>query len=154
MATLTITVTEAVTLGDGSTDRGTTNTQTVTINEVDHRIMDITTTEVAVLKFGGNNGAGTFKNGTVKYLRITNLDSTNFVTLRIQGSDAEYFVKLEPEDHFILGNTQMDAHEDSVDPARDVAGTSLAAGLGNINTIYADADTATCQVEYFLGSTD
>ena len=148
MATLTITLTEAVTLGDGSTDRGTTNTQTVTVNEVDHRIMDVTTTEVPILRFGTSNGAGTFKDGTVKYLRVTNLDSSNFVTLRIQGSDAEYFVKLEPEDHFILGNSVMDAHEDG-----DTALNSVAT-LANIDTIYADADTATCQVEYFIASTD
>lgn len=148
MATLTITLTEAVTLGDGSTDRGTTNTQTVTVNEVDHRIMDVTTTEVPIIRFGANNGAGTFKDGTVKYLRITNLDSTNFVTLRIQGSDAEYFIKLEPEDHFLLGNSVMDAHEDG-----DTALNSVAT-LANIDTIYADADTATCQVEYFIASTD
>ena len=154
MATLTITLTEAVTLGDGSTDRGTTNTQTVTVNEVDHRIMDVTTTEVAILRFGASNGAGTFKDGTVKYLRITNLDASNFVTLRIQTSDAEYFVKLEPEDHFLLGNSVMDAHEDSVDPARNVSGTGLVASLANIDAIYADADTATCQVEYFIASTD
>ena len=148
MATLTITLTEAVTLGDGSTDRGTTNTQTVTVNEVDHRIMDVTTTEVAILRFGASNGAGTFKDGTVKYLRITNLDASNFVTLRIQQSDAEYFVKLEPEDHFILGNSVMDAHEDG-----DTAINSVAT-LANIDTIWADADTATCQVEYFIASTD
>jgi len=148
MATLTVTVTEAVTLGDGSTDRGTTNVQTVTVNEVDHRIMDVTTSEVAILRFGAANGAGTFKDGTVKYLRVTNLDASNFVTLRVQQSDAEYFVKLEPEDHFILGNTVMDAHEDG-DTAINSSPT-----LANIDAIWADADTATCQVEYFIASTD
>jgi len=110
--------------------------------------MDVTTTEVAILRFGAANGAGTFKDGTVKYLRITNLDANNFVTLRIQQSDAEYFVKLESEDHFILGNTVMDAHEDG-----DTAINSSVT-LANIDTIWADADTATCQVEYFLASTD
>lgn len=148
MATLTVTLTEAVTLGDGSTDRGTTNVQTVDVNEVDHRIMDVTTSEVAILRFGSANGAGTFKDGTVKYLRITNIDPTNFVTLRIQQSDAEYFVKLESEDHFILGNTVMDAHEDG-----DTAINSSVT-LANIDAIWADADTATCQVEYFIGSKD
>jgi len=148
MATLTVTLTEAVTLGDGSTDRGTTNVQTIDVNEVDHRIMDVTTTEAAILRFGSANGAGTFKDGTVKYLRVTNLDASNFVTLRIQQSDAEYFVKLEPEDHFILGNTVMDAHEDG-DTAINSSPT-----LANIDTIWADADTATCQIEYFIASTD
>jgi len=146
MATLTITLTEAVSLGDGSTDRGTTNIQTVTVDEVDHRIMDISTTEAQIIKFGSANSAGTFADGTVKYLRITNLDASNFVVLRIQQSDAEYFIKLEPEDHFILGNSVMDAHEDG-DTALDTSVT-----LANINSIWADADTATCQVEYFIAS--
>tara|TARA_Y100000004_G_scaffold181492_1_gene227231 strand:+ start:793 stop:1239 length:447 start_codon:yes stop_codon:yes gene_type:complete len=148
MATLTITLTEAVTLGDGSTDRGTTNTQTVTVNEVDHRIMDVGTTEIRILQFASSNGPGTFADGTVKYLRITNLDGSNFVTLRIQQADSEYFVKLEPEDHFILGNSVMDAHEDG-----DTA-VGSAATLANIDSIHADADTATCQIEYFVASTD
>jgi hypothetical protein len=144
MATLTITLTEAVTLGDGSTDRGTTNTQTVDVNEVDHRIMDVTTTEVPIIRFGAANSAGTFKNDSVKYLRITNLDDTNFVVLRVQRSDGEYFVKLEPEDHFLLGNIKMDAH--------DGTDVNTSVSLNNIQAIFADADTATCQVEYFVGA--
>ena len=146
MATLTITVTEAVTLGDGSTDRGTTNTQTVTVDEVDHRIMDVGTTEIKILQFAAANGPGQFADGTVKYLRITNLDSSNFVALRIQQADGEFFVKLEPEDHFILGNTVMDAHEDG--------DTSIGSAVtfANIDSIWADADTAACQVEYFVAS--
>ena len=60
--------------------------------------------------------------------------------------DAEYFVKLEAEDHFILGNTVMDAHEDGDTTVGD-AGT-----LANIDSIHADADTAACQVEYFVAS--
>jgi len=146
MADLTITLTEAVTLGDGNTDRGTTNTQTVTIDEVDHRIMDIGTTETPIIRFGSLNSAGTFKDGTAKYLRITNLDTTNFVTLSIIQSDAKYFVKLEPKNTFMLGNSIMDAHEDGD------TGMSTAPTLGAIDYITADADTAACQVEYFVAS--
>ena len=86
MATLTVTVTEAVTLGDGSTDRGTTNTQTIDVNEVDHRIMDVGAGYVDVLRFAAAASAGTFKDASVKYLRITNLDDTAFVTLRVRTS--------------------------------------------------------------------
>mgnify|MGYP003668773575 CR=1 FL=1 len=146
MATLTITLTESVTLGDGASNRGTTNVQAVTIDEVDHRIMDVGTSEIKILQFAAANGPGTFADGTVKYLRITNLDASNFVTLRIQQSDSEYFVKLEAEDNFLLGNTVMDAHEDG-----DTA-VGAAATLANIDSIWADADTAACQVEYFIGS--
>ena len=144
MATLTITVTEAVTLGDGSTDRGTTNTQTVTVDEVDHRIMDVPTSWTEVIKFASANAAGTFADGTVKYLRITNLDDTNFLSLRIRTNSTEYFVKVEAEDHFILGNNVMDA-ESSTGFGSDVS-------FVNIDSIWCKADTAAVQLEYFVAS--
>jgi hypothetical protein len=144
MATLTITVTEAVTLGDGSTDRGTTNTQTVTVDEVDHRIMDIPTSWVSIIKFASANAAGTFADGTVKYLRITNLDSSNFLSLRVKSNSIEYFVKVEAEDHFILGNSVMDG-ESGAGYGNDVS-------FINIDEIQAKADSAAVQVEYFIAS--
>tara|TARA_A100001201_G_C4050557_1_gene189531 strand:- start:487 stop:927 length:441 start_codon:yes stop_codon:yes gene_type:complete len=144
MATLTITVTEAVTLGDGSTDRGTTNTQTVTVDEVDHRIMDVGTSWINIIKFAAANAAGTFADGTVKYLRITNLDASNFLSLRIRTNSLEYFVKVEAEDHFILGNNVMDA-ESGIGFGSDVS-------FANIDEIQAKADTAAVQVEYFIAS--
>ena len=149
MANLTVTVTEALSLGDGNSDRGTTNIQVIpNINEVDHRIMDVQTSYTDILKFGAAAGAGTFEDGAVKYLRITNLDGTNYVTVRVQQSDAEYFVKVEAEDHFILGNTVMDAHEDG-----DTA-LGTAESLANIDLISVKANTAICQIEYFLASVD
>ena len=148
MATLTITLTEAVTLGDGSTDRGTTNVQTVDVNEVDHRIMDVGTAYIEIIKFGASAAAGTFKDASVKYLRITNLDSSADITLKIQQSDAEYFVKIEPEDHFLLGNNSMDAHEDG-DTAIDSAES-----LANIDTIFGKSSSGTIQLEYFVACQD
>ena len=144
MATLTITVTEAVSLGTGATDRGTVNTQTVAVDEVDHRIMDVGTVWVDVIKFAGANAAGTFKDGTVKYLRITNLDASNFLSLRVKDNAKEYFVKVEPKDHFILGNTVMDSESGSA------YGTDVS--FAAIDTIQAKADTAIVQMEYFVAS--
>ena len=146
MATLTITLTEAVSMGDGSTDRGTTNTHTETVNEVSHRIMDVGTAYTSIVKFASTASAGTFKDDSVQYLRITNLDGSADITLRVTQADPEYFVKLEPEDHFILGNTVMDAHEDG--------DTSIGSAVtfANIDSIWADADTAACQIEYFVAS--
>ena len=146
MANLTITLTEALALGDGSTERGTTNIQTVTVDEVDSRIMDIGATYVNILNFGAANAAGTFANATTKYLRITNLHASAFITLRVVQADAEYFVKIEPEDHFLLGNSLMDAHEDG--------DTNIGTGetLANISSIWAKSSTGTVQLEYFIAS--
>ena len=148
MATLTITLTEAVTMGDGSTDRGTTNTHTETVNEVSHRIMDVGTGYTEVVKFGAAASAGTFKDNSVQYLRITNLDGSADITLKVKMTDSEYFIKLESEDHFLLGNNMMDAHEDG-----DTAlGTSET--LANIDVISAKSSSGTIQVEVFVACQD
>ena len=148
MATLTITLTEAVSMGDGSTDRGTTNIHTETVNEVSHRIMDVGTAYVDVVKFGAAAAAGTFKDDSIQYLRITNIDSSANITLRLSMSDSEYFVKLEPEDHYILGNNMMDAHEDG--------DTALGTGetLANIDSIAAKSSSGTIQIEVFVACQD
>ena len=148
MATLTITLTEAVTMGDGSTDRGTTNTHTETVNEVSHRIMDIPATYTDIVKFGAAASAGTFKDDSVQYLRVTNLDNSANITLRVKMTDSEYFVKLEPEDHFLLGNNMMDAHEDG-DTALGTAET-----LANIDVISAKSSSGTIQIEVFVACQD
>ena len=149
MATLTVTLTESVALGDGSSERGTTNVQTVDVNEVDNRIMDVTTAFTEIIKFAGTAAAGTFKDASVKYLRITNIDTSGAeITLRVQMTDSQYFVKIESEDHFILGNTVMDAHEDG-DTALTTSPTFAA-----IDSIAAKSSSGTIQIEIFVASRD
>ena len=81
MATLTVTHTETLTLGDGDgTERGTTNVQTITVDQVDSRIVGVPTLGLSFLSFGTMPAAGTFQYSKVKYLRITNIDPTNFLT--------------------------------------------------------------------------
>ena len=155
MATLTITHTESLLLGDGSgTDRGTTNVQTLTVSEVSHRISSVPTAGlIPFIKFGPMPGAGIYEDGEVKYLRITNLDATNFITAKIQMADSEYFVKLEAEgsdegsNTFILGPTLMDAHEDGD------SGVNVAPTLANIDVISLQSDTAECKAEIFVAIT-
>ena len=148
MATLTITLTEAVTMGDGSTDRGTTNIHTETVNEVSHRIMDVGTAYVDIVKFGAAASAGTFKDDSIQYLRITNLDGSADITLKVKMTDSQYFVKLETEDHFILGNNKMDAMEDG-DTALSTSET-----LANIDSIAAKSSSGTIQIEVFVACQD
>tara|TARA_B100001093_G_C26566493_1_gene901011 strand:+ start:58 stop:513 length:456 start_codon:yes stop_codon:yes gene_type:complete len=151
MATLTITLTEAVTLGDGSTDRGTTNIQTETVNEVSHRIMDVPASYVDIIKFGAAASAGTFKDASVQYLRITNLDASATITLRVSQADSEYFVDLEPEDHYLLGNSLMNALEDG-DSSTTIGSTDHA--LTAIDKIAAKSSSGTIQIELFVACQD
>ena len=144
MADLTLTITEAVTLN--GTSRGSTNTQTVTgVTEVFHRIIDVgTSVDLEVCAFSTRKGGGQFADGTVKHLRITNLDATNFIELVItETSVQEYMVKVEAGDSFILGNSVADAN---------ALGTGATPSFTNIDSITAKANTAECQVELFIAN--
>tara|TARA_B100001287_G_C22529729_1_gene456756 strand:- start:335 stop:760 length:426 start_codon:yes stop_codon:yes gene_type:complete len=141
MATLTVTITEAVSLNGAS--RGSTNTHTETVTQIDHRIVTcLHSAEQTVLLFDSAVAAGTIKDGTLDYLRMTNLDSTNFVTIRIRGNNEEYFVKLEAGDSYILNNQSMDANA--------TGGASVS--LNNIDSIGIQADTSSCDVEIFAAA--
>ena len=141
MATLTVTITEAVTLNGAS--RGSTNTHTETVTQIDHRIVScLHSAEQTVLLFDSAVAAGTIKDGTLDYLRLTNLDSSNFVTVRIRGNNEEYFVKLEAGDSFILNNQSMDAN----------AAGGASVSLANIDSVAIQADSAPCDVEVFAAA--
>jgi len=141
MADLTITITEAVTLNGAS--RGSTNTHTETVDQIDHRIIScLHSAEQTVVLFDSAVAAGTIKDATLDYLRLTNLDNSNFVNVRVRGNSEEYFVKLEAGDSFLLNNSVMDAN------ATGGASISLAA----IDSIGIQADTASCDVEIFAAA--
>ena len=144
MADLTLTITEAVTLN--GTSHGATNTQTITgVTDVLHRIVDVPTSGyIDLVNFAAAASGVAIADSTAKHVRITNLDATNFVTLRVRETSVqEYFVKIEAKDSFILGNSVADAND---------AGTGASASLTNIDEIEALADTASCEVEIFIAS--
>jgi len=144
MANLTLTITEAVTLNGVS--RGSTNTQTVeNVTEVYHRICDIRTNQWhTVAAFGASVGGSTLIDATVKHLRITNLDATNFVKLILTETGVqEFMVKIEAGDSFILGNSVSDAN---------ALGTGATPSFTNIDTITARADQGDCQIELFIAN--
>ena len=143
-ATLTIIISEDVSLN--GTAQGGTVTQTIAnINEVDRRIFTASTSEVDILGFDGTaNSMGTFLNSGVKYIRITNLDDTNFVTLGVSDTGADkFFVKLEAGQSFIMNNDDLEVHA--------TGGASSA--FSQADNISAKADTASVDLEIFVAST-
>ena len=144
-ATLTVTHTEALTLN--GVDRGVVNTLTIaSINEVDHRIMTIPTSALfTVASMGAAVGAGTYINSGVKYIRVTNKDDTNFVTLALEASGDAAYVKLKAGETFLLYSDELDANN------AVIAHGSIA--FGDITSVKAKADTATVDVEVFVAST-
>ena len=136
MAVLTVTIKEEVTL-NGSL-KTFENVHTETVDDIFHRIYGVLHTgESELLNFSTADAGGVFSDGDLDYLRITNLDSTNFITVRVLGSSKEYFVKIEAGDSLILNNSIMDAN----------ATGSQSFSSGNIDSIKAQADSATVNVE-------
>ena len=99
MAVLTVTLKEELELN--GRDRGSEITEDITgITETFHRVLDVGTfvnqTLLQMTPTQNDTGGGILFTTNLKYLRITNLDSTNEVALTIQNdSTEEYMVKLE-----------------------------------------------------------
>lgn len=100
--TLTITLTEGISLN--SRDYGSTQTFTLpNIANVNRRIATVTQTEVTLISFASAMGAGTHIPAKVKYIRFTNLDDDNHVTLTIQNDNSDEFqVKIDASQSYVI----------------------------------------------------
>jgi hypothetical protein len=139
MAVLTVTIKEEVTINGNRHVFENVHTETVT--DIFQRVYGVLhTAESELLSFASADAGGTFSDSDLDYLRITNLDSTNFVNLRVTDANDEYFVKIEAGDSFLLNNSVLDVND-------NVAGGAATVSYTNIDSIKAKADTATCNVE-------
>ena len=145
-ATLTVTLTEAITLN--GYDQGSTNTLTIaSVNEVSKRIVTATTTEQEVLAFGTAVASGTFLEDKVVYFRITNLDDTNHVVLTFKSEgNHEFAVKLDKGQSFIYNGDLAGGVVDTM----DASASALSLALEDLVNVTADADTASCDLEIFV----
>jgi len=141
MAVLKVTISEELVLNGN--DLGTQNVFTdSSITYASRGVMDLdAVSNREVVKFDSKTKAGTFADGTVEYLRLTNLDETNGIVLDIRGSSEQYFVEVEPLCSFILSNNIMDANDAT---AGQVFSTA------NIDSISAKAKAGTPDIEYFI----
>ena len=144
MASLVTTITEAVTLN--GKDQGGTYTTTITgVNDIFKRIISVPTSEVTLYTSHASVVQGSvFDKDDVKFVRITNLDGSNFVDLRITNENADEFVyRVYAGQSFILHS-----HVGSMNA------TQAAAGLpnGDIVSVEAQANTAAVDLEVFVAS--
>jgi len=100
-ATLTLTVTEAITLN--SKDEGQTHSHTISsISDIYRRTETIGTSNTNLIAFGSAAGLGTFDEDDVKYIRLTNLDNTNHVVFTFKNEDSDEFaIKVDKGQSFI-----------------------------------------------------
>ena len=147
-ATLTVTLTEEIT--HHGQDKGSPNALTVaSVTEVSQRIVNIPVAEVIIIAMGASAvAAGQFVEADVRYIRLTNKDDTNYITLVFRSaSNTECAHKLDAGQSFIYAGT-----------AAGIVATHLASGsaLGSPPTlvdlvdITAFANTAACDLEIFV----
>ena len=147
MATLTTTVTESVTL-NGAT-RGTTNTLTTTgIVDVFERILTCShsqTTTIAIFESTPHSAAGALDVENCKYIRVTNLSTTEDMKLALVTSATNYQVTVRSGASHILFQAEEGAEGET--------DTSPAFGtLQDIASIQVrPSGSADVQVEIFVG---
>ena len=152
-AALTIKVTETISLN--GVPHGGTNTKTITgIAEVYKRIMTITTNESTIATMSGAvASAGHFNDSAVRYMRFTNLDDTNFVTLTFRNQDNdEVAMKVDAGNSFMVFADNSGGMVGMFNATQDADANSDVA-LGSITNIQADANTGNCDLEIFIAST-
>ena len=100
-ATMRVSITESITLN--GKNQGSTNTMSIaSIATISRRIVDIPTSEVTIASMSTAVAAGTFVESDVRYIRITNLDDTNFVYLVFKNEyNNEFCLKLDKGKSFI-----------------------------------------------------
>jgi len=148
-ATMTVKITEEISLN--GTEQGSTNTLKLKeINEISKRIVTVPTSEVEIVAMSTVVSSGTFLEGNVRYIRITNLDDTNHVTLTFKNeSDDEFAVKLDYGQSFIYNGDLSGGVVDTMDA---IDGTGLTLSLADLVNITALANTAACDLEVFVAS--
>ena len=149
-ATLTVTITEEVSLN--GKDQGAKNTYTIaSVKEISNRIVTIPSgSEVIVVAMGTAVAAGQYVEGTTKYIRLTNKDDANHITLvfRNENND-EFAVKLDAGQTFIYNGDNTGGVVDTM----DAAATALSVSFGDLVDITAQANTAACDLEIFVAGT-
>jgi len=127
---LQVSITETYTL-NGREHSVTTKTVYEDIRQTSSRIVTIPTAGLQVLDFDDTvDSAGEYADADVRFLRITNLDDDNFITVQTAGTP-------------------------SIPATRITAGSSfLFSDLDGIASITVTADSDPCDVEIFIASVE
>mgnify|MGYP003146041853 CR=1 FL=1 len=148
-ATLTVTLKENLTI-DKRDYGGQQIMEIASIVDVTRRLVTVTTTEAVIATFAAAIGPGAYIAADVMYLRFTNLDDTNFVTLTFRNQDNdEVAVKLDAGKSFILCGDNSGGMADMFNATQDAdAGSDT--DLGDLTNIQADANTGSVDLEMYI----
>jgi hypothetical protein len=152
MANLIITHVEDITL-NGQQFGGTNIKSFANINEISKRIITITTTESTIATFSAAvASAGHYVAADVRYIRFTNKDSINFITLTFRNQDNdEVAIKLDAGQSFVWNGDNANGMTAVFNATQDADAASDTA-FGSLTNIQADANTGSCDLEMLIAS--
>ena len=150
--TLKVKIIEEIKL-NGKDQGGISTFNFASIDEISKRILTITTAESTIATFSAAvASAGHYVAADVKYIRFTNKDDTNFITLTFRNQDNdEVAIKLDAGQSFVWngdnsnGMTAVFNATEDADAASDTA-------FGSLTNIQADANTGSCDLEMLIAS--
>ena len=148
-ATLTVTLTEDLTIDDR--DYGAKQVFTLpAIVDVTRRFITVTTTEAVIATFAAAVGPGAYIAADVLYMRFSNLDDTNYITLTFRNQDNdEVAIKVDAGKSFILCGDNSGGMADIFNATED-ADAAYSTGLGDLTNIQADANSASVDIEMYI----
>ena len=150
MATnLKVTLTEELIL-DGTNYSSQRTKSFTTITNVYKTTVNISTSGGEILALASAAGnIGTLDKDNIEYMRITNLDSTNYVELGFEDTSGNnaYFVKLDAGRSVIVPTPNLTTEKPTflANDGGHVTGSHV-----DINSITADAHTAACNIEILV----
>ena len=145
-STMTVTISESITL-NGKNQGGTQTLSIPSIATVSRRIIDVPASEVEIIAMSTAVAAGTFIESDVLYIRITNLDDTNHVTLTFKDEDDTEVALLLDKGQSFIYNGDLSG---GVVNTMHAGGSALTVSLNDLVNVTATADTAACDVEVFV----
>ena len=150
--TLKVKIIEEIKL-NGKDQGGTTSFNIASINEISKRILTITTAESTIATFSAAvASAGHYIAADVRYIRFTNQDGTNFITLTFRNQDNdEVAIKLDAGQSFVWNGDNVNGMTAVFNATQDADAASDTA-FGSLTNIQADANTGSCDLEMFIAS--
>ena len=145
-STMTVTISESITL-NGKNQGGTQTLSIPSIATVSRRIIDVPASEVEIIAMSTAVASGTFIESDVLYIRITNLDDTNHVTLTFKDEDDTEVALLLDKGQSFIYNGDLSG---GVVNTMHAGGSALTVSLNDLVNVTATADTAACDVEVFV----
>ena len=144
--TMTITITESLDVGTTVMDTSTSVSETITVNDIFKRVISCPTSEIVLYLTHASVPQGyVLDKDLVKYVRITNYDGSNYVTLRVtDGNNDEFAYKLEAGQSFILWG-----HAASMSAADAATAGAVNADIASVE---AQANSGACDLEVLIAS--